>query len=339
MWVNDYFCAFTGYGPRGRARPQLPLSSRATTATQPAAARVREAVARGEAVHVLIRNVKADGTPFENDLYVSPVRDAAQTDGAVPRYYIGVQNDSTARVCAERKARERTREIAETAENERERFGMDLHDGLGQELAGTRLLAHALADRLAAEGSPHAEAAARIADVLGDALESARDMARGLNPVDASAHGLGDALRDLARFAGESTPGTAVTALVEPVTFADRRQARHLYRIAQEALANALHHARASEILVALHRSPREVRLDVADDGVGVPDAVLADERAGAEPARRSMGLYGMRHRAALIGATLSVSRCDSGGTVVRCVLPLSEAEAPGQRDRTGERE
>ena len=88
------------------------------------------------------------------------------------------------------------------------------------------------------------------------------------------------------------------------------------------------------------------MHLEVLDDGVGISEEVLAAERAGAhsphsraELAQRGMGLYGMRHRADLIGATLSVTRRATGGTVVRCVLPMDERDASAQHDRTAERE
>lgn len=343
VWVNDYFCEFTGYDRRevlGRNCRFLQGDDR----DQPARWTVRRAVERGDSVHIQIRNYRKDGTEFDNDLFVSPVREDREDPESPIRYFIGVQNDITARVTAEREVTEREREIDETAENERERFGMDLHDGLGQELAGLSLLVRSHVDRLEAEGSEHAPAAARVLELLSDALQSARAMARGLNPVDASPHGLGDALRTLCAAANEASPEIRVWANVEPVEFEDRREARHLYRIAQEALSNAVKHAGATEVAVTLHRTPRSVHLEVADDGEGIEEEVRtrgdgADLEGRVELARRGMGLYGMRYRADLIGAALTVDRRDGGGTVVRCVLPSEGGGREGHRVRRGERE
>ena len=344
VWVNDYFCQFTGY-TRDEVLGRNCRFLQGDDRDQPAARRLRRAIDAGESVNVQIQNYRKDGSPFDNDLYVSPVRETpGALDGPI-RYFIGVQNDSTARIRAEEEVAERTREVHETAENERERFGMDLHDGLGQELAGVGLMLQSLVGRLEDEASESAGLARRVLGLVEDALASARDMARGLNPVDASPYGLGDAIRSLCERVAESQPDIEIRARVEPIAFADRREARHLYRIAQEAISNAIEHAGANRVDVTLHRTGGSVHLEVRDDGVGVPeeltevgDPVPVQDRA--ELARRGMGLYGMRYRADLIGATLAIRREEGGGTVVRCVLPDgSGGQRAGHRVRSGERE
>ena len=112
-------------------------------------------------------------------------------------------------------------------------------------------------------------------------------------------------------------------------------------------MSNAVEHAEAAAIAITLHRSPGSVQLEVVDDGKGVPEEVLeashnATDREGMEEhaalARRGMGLYGMRFRAELIGARLTIQRRLTGGTIVRCVLP-DGARRQRQHVRTGERE
>ena len=277
VWVNDYFCEFTGYA-RADVLGRNCRFLQGTDRDQPGRRVIRRAVGAGEDVHVLLRNYKADGTPFDNDLYVSPVREDPSDPESPVLYYAGVQNNATDRVTAEAEAEASAREAHEAAENERERFGMDIHDGLGQELAGISLLAKSLHDRLEAEGSPLSREAGRIFDLVGGALDSARAMARGLNPVDDSAGGLVHALRELCETTDRASSALTVRANVEPVLFADPRVSRHLYRIAQEALSNAVKHAAASEVVVTLHRSPapdgeETAHLEVDDDGVGIDGA------------------------------------------------------------------
>ena len=342
VWVNDHFCRFTGYDRHeviGRNCRFLQGDDR----DQPERDELREAIGAGLRTHVLFRNYRKDGSLFYNDLYVSPVHD---DDGEV-RYFIGVQNDASARVVAQRQAAEHEREVHETAENERERFGMDLHDGLGQTLAGAAMLSHALVSDLRSFGQPDgalpdstldriraiADHAETLRHHIEDTVGEARSMAYGLNPIDASPRGLGDALRRLAETVRRSGSGQgpAVHVRTEDIEFADRRQARHLYRIAQEALSNALRHADAGTIRVTLHRIPRGVSLEIADDGVGIDLSSMA--RDDQVPSGR--GLPSIRYRADLIGAQVEIRPASSGGTVVRVVVPDETDDAPQHRRLT----
>ena len=346
VWVNDYFCTFTGY-ERDEVIGRNCRFLQGDDRDQPARHEIRDAVVADEACEVVLRNYKKDGTLFYNHLYISPV-----TDGSEIVYFVGVQNDVTERENALFEVREREREIHESAENERERFGMDLHDGLGQELAGIAFMAKALHQRLEKEGSPFTDDLRQLLGYIESAQTSARSMAGGLNPVDASSHGLGDALQRLCRQVSATYPDLTSRCNVEPVAFEDRRDARHLYRIAQEAINNAAKHAEASEIAITLHRGPGTIQLEVVDDGKGIPDDMLEATRNSqpelgatfeyvkgrAELARRGMGLYGMHFRADLIGARLTILPREGGGTIVRCVLPTG-TRRKRQHARTGERE
>lgn len=361
VWCNDYFVAFTGYDRSeviGRNCRFLQRRSDGTMDTDQAALRrLTRAIRKRIPTHVTLRNYRKDGTPFWNDLYVSPVYD----DEGELVYFIGIQNDVTEREEARAEVREREREIEETAENERERFGMDLHDGLGQSLTGIAFLARALQFQLENNDLPHSPEVARLAALVEDAVGEAQQMARGLNPVDASPEGLGDALLALMRSLATTYPDTGFRADVIPVSFDDRREARHLYRIAQEALNNAVRHAGAGEVVVSLEASGSDIVLEIRDDGLGIPGQLLGEStsavadghaasdghrhsvpmestEAQARLARQGMGLYGMRFRADLIGADLTVTSERGRGTVVRCVLPRG-AVRQNQHARGGELE
>lgn len=347
VWVNDYFCDFTGYSRAeviGRNCRFLQGDDR----DQPERDELREAVVEERKTHVLLRNYRKDGSLFYNDLYVSPVRG----DGGEVTYFIGVQNDATARVEAQRRASEHEREVHETAENERERFGMDLHDGLGQTLAGSTMLAHALSHDLRRFGGPGgvldtypealrdrvrklAEHAATLQAHIERTVVEARGMAQGLNPIDASPQGLGDALRQLGASVGVAggEGGPEIKVVADEVAFPDRRQARHLYRIAQEALSNAVRHAEATRIGITLHRVPQGVLLEVSDDGRGVDgrEALSVDPEASGSH-RRGRGLPSIRYRSDLIGARTSIGPRQGGGTVVRTLVPNAAIDVPQHR-------
>ena len=327
VWVNDYFCEFTGYG-RSEVLGRNCRFLQGDESDQEAVRELREGIRAGDDVHVLLRNYKKDGTLFHNDLFVSPVRDGP---GDPVRYFVGVQNDLSGQIDAERDAEEAT-------EDERERFAMDLYDGVGHELAGAARMMRGLVGRLTNESPVHARTADRVLTLLRGALDTARATARGVSPVPPTPDGLSRALRALAKTLDASRPDVSVRAeIAGPISVADRRTARHLYRIAQGAVANAAEHAEATHVVVALRREGGAVVLEVRDDGRGIEPTRELVGRDGGDPpgprterAQRGIGLHGMRYRADLVGATLTALRAEGGGTVVRCVLPdAPDAEAP----------
>jgi signal transduction histidine kinase len=211
---------------------------------------------------------------------------------------------------------------------------MEIHDGLGQTLVGTRMLAEVLAERLRFVASAEAGKAERIATLVGDALSEAKAMARAMNPVDAAPEGLASALQALAVSLNASWADTGRRIIVEaiPVDFPDRRQALHLYRITQEAISNALRHSESAAIRVRLSQRERDVVLEVTDDGPA------RSGPAGAHDAEREgMGHHGMPYRAALIGAEFHRGPQEGGGMLVRVVLPLDAIRKP-ENVRTAER-
>lgn len=237
------------------------------------------------------------------------------------------------------------REVLEISDSEQRRLGQDLHDGLGQHLAGIAYLSAILHQQLADVRSPEADGAAQITTLVHEAIEQTRALARNLCPVDLQSHNLRRALRSLA--AGvtatygvrcELAAGTKGEGDVrdgenegEELSLPGGAQAAtHLYRIAQEAVGNAIRHGRARHVRVQLGRNEAKEGggiLCVHDDGTGF------DERRAADHARRhqeggGLGLHMMRYRAHHLGGTLSVRPAGDSGTSVCCTFPLTEPTA-----------
>ena len=217
------------------------------------------------------------------------------------------------REIAQRKNLERG--MLESAERERRRIGRDIHDGLCQQLTGTALAGQALSERLAQEGRPEAGDTSRIVEHIEDAISAARNLAKGLNPVELQADGLMQALEEFATTTTELSSVPCRFECESPVLLRSPTIALHLYRIAQEAVSNALKHSGASEIVVRLDHSDTGVKLTVRDNGRGMPAARYLGE---------GMGLRSMAERAEVIGAELDIGRRWNGGTDIACTVPLA---------------
>jgi len=207
-------------------------------------------------------------------------------------------------------------EVLEIADGERQRFGSELHDDLGQLLAAIALLTTDLEATLAGERSPVAGAARKIREVVELAIDHTNRLAGGLATIDLDGEKLVRALHAL----GAETRhlfGVACRVHTEDeISWLDPTTAHHLYKIAQEAVTNAVKHGQGSEVEIALTLHCGELVLTVRNDGVPFA-APVADGR---------MGLRYMRYRASVIGATLEVGAAAAGGTIVRCALPVDSA-------------
>jgi signal transduction histidine kinase len=215
-----------------------------------------------------------------------------------------------------RRKRLAAREIIEIAQREQQRIGSDLHDGLGQDLTGIALLLRAIGAQLRKERSATCADIEQVIGLVNAAIENTRALARGLSPVGSEPQGLTSALRALALGATEryGIPVTFEARIRRPPPL-DPKSATHLYRIAQEALTNAMRHGGATQVKILLTSVAGELHLKVCDNGRGFPGAAL-DDSAG-------LGLKIMHRRAQLCGGSLSLDGGVSGGTVVRCSCPL----------------
>jgi signal transduction histidine kinase len=204
------------------------------------------------------------------------------------------------------------RQIREISQREQERIGHDLHDGLGQELAGLSLLLKSLEREVRSEAAHLLPRVRGLAETLNHSIATARSLAEGLSPVQLDHEGLLGALQHLVERSSKLYGVIIHLEAPRNLILADNSVATDLYRIAQEAVTNAARHADAQEIIVAVKDVNGSLYLEVIDDGIGID--------AGASPAT-GMGLQIMRYRANIIGAVLEISSGKSGGTRVRCVL------------------
>jgi PAS domain S-box-containing protein len=245
--------------------------------------------------------LRKDGTRFWAHIVLTPIR----ADDGVLRGYVKITRDLTDR-------KEMERELLETATREQQRIGQDLHDSVGQDLTALGFLAESLAETLAGQGHADAGLAAKITSGLRQVFSRVRSLTQGLMPVEVDAAGLMTALAELAKRLGEQSGVPCTFTCAEPAYVQNNQIATHLYRIAQEAVTNALKHAKPRHIRISLDSSDGGIALRVADDGAGMPSQA---------PEAGSMGLRIMRHRAGLINAVLTIDSAPGQGTVVTCTL------------------
>jgi signal transduction histidine kinase len=219
-----------------------------------------------------------------------------------------------ARLEAMTRARALEQEIVRVSEREQMRIGQDLHDGLCQDLAAIDCATACLKSDLEERAVPEAEAAGNIQKLLQDAIIEARNLARGISPVHMDAENLPAALEDLVASANRANQANITFAVHGQITIGDTQTAIHLYRIAQEALRNAVRHSGAKNVNVELREEGQQYTLSVADDGRGFN---------GSPASATSMVLGTIRYRARLLGATCDIQNQPGGGALVRCSLPL----------------
>ncbi|HOS39297.1 MAG TPA: response regulator [Spirochaetota bacterium] len=220
-------------------------------------------------------------------------------DGTVD-YFFGVGIDITEKTKLEKR-------VLGEIEKERARIGQDLHDGLGQHLAGIAFKSEIVKLKLAERAPDAAGDIAEIGELVQQAIDQARGLARGLCPVDMDGGGLRAALADLCANTERLFPVACLLTWDEGIDVAGDLEATHLFYIVKEAVNNAFRHGAAKNIVITARRENDSVTVRVSDDGSGIPD----------EATGRGMGLSIMHYRAWVIGGSLSVQRNTSGGTDV----------------------
>jgi signal transduction histidine kinase len=217
---------------------------------------------------------------------------------------------------------ERGRELSVL--HERARLAQDLHDAVSQKLFSIRAKARAAAILVERDARRAIEEISSVAELAGQAHAELRAVIDGLTPPELAAGGLVGSVRAYAVLAGR-TYGTEVAVRTAELPALSPQQDTVIYRVAQEAIGNALRHSGARHVTVSLSQRQRSVVLEVLDDGRGfemsAPDAGL--------------GLASMRERARSAGARFTITSAKGSGTRVRLSIRVPDAQ-PTDRPRTG---
>lgn len=269
-----------------------------------------------------VEGLRRDGTTFPMHLSVSEFRVGKR------RMFTGIVHDITNR-------RRLERQIVEASAAEQQRIGQDLHDGLCQHLLGTAFSADLLSRRLAGANAAEAEAARKLGELVRDGIRQARGLAHGLNPVNLDGGGLPDALLALAERVGEQFGIACTFRGDDGLPRVTGASALHLFRIAQEAVSNAIRHGKATRIDVRLTAvaDGGSMTLSVRDNGTGLPK-----ESSNGKSLHGGMGLTTMAYRARLIGGMLRLRPAPSRGTIVTCSFSVRPNSSEPYRTARGSR-
>jgi len=203
--------------------------------------------------------------------------------------------------------------VADAANQERARLGADLHDGLGQDLTGLALLLRSAATRAESDCRSLARELGELATLASKAVQTTRAMAHGMLPVGLSDGGLTGALQRLSH-STHAAFGVAITVRYRgnPQFRPNGMAAETIYRVAQEAITNAVKHGHSKRISLFVHTRENQTILIVSNDG----------ERIDLNRVTEGMGFQIMKYRARMLGGWVDIRPVQKGGTRVRCVLP-----------------
>ena len=227
--------------------------------------------------------------------------DNVQLDRAVAERTMALQ-------CEVNRTKSLERELAAVIESERIRIGRELHDDLGQRLTAISVSAELVATRLFAVDAALARQVDDLGRATSEAMMQVRTLARGFMPVACDKEGLRDALADLTADISRLSGLNCHFDFDDPVDVVDEKISVHLYRIAQEALNNAIRHAGATSIIVRLDEEDGKISLAITDDGRGFDQGRITG----------GLGLSTIAHRASIIGYDLNIISSAVGGTTIK---------------------
>jgi PAS domain S-box-containing protein len=207
------------------------------------------------------------------------------------------------------------KEILAISERVRRQIGHDLHDDVCQRLTSIAYLGRALERRLSAKSRPDAARAREIASLTQQAISSTRELSHAMSPMELGVNGLPGALKDLAVQTKRLFHIDCRFRCDKSISIDDGAAQTNLYRIAQEAIHNAIKHGKAKRIQIRLRIRRGDVVLHVEDDGVGLPLRPTGN---------KAFGLRVMDYRARALGGSLAVQKRETGGTTVVCSIPAT---------------
>jgi PAS domain S-box-containing protein len=210
------------------------------------------------------------------------------------------------------------RELLESSARERRHLAAELHDGLGQNLYAASLLTRSLEITAQKAMLPITEDLTQLASVIGSSMETCHQIAHGLSPLAEIRGGFIGALQDLTSMPINGEAEVALSIVAGAPLQIDTVSLDHLFRLAQEAVTNALKHAEATLIQIKLDIQAALVTLTVVDDGIGLPLQPIDSNR---------LGLRLMRYRADIIHAKLTITRIEPHGTRITCECPQGHGD------------
>jgi two-component system sensor histidine kinase UhpB len=212
---------------------------------------------------------------------------------------------------------EQSRELADTVrariEDERREIARELHDETGQSVTAIKSLALALVRRPESDETTRG-AAQLIVDTAGRLYAAMHGMIPRLRPLTLDSLGLADALREQVGEWRRQHPSIEIALELTELPAVGDTATVTVYRIVQESVTNALRHADARRIDIALHAEAETLRVTISDDGIGLPRDW---QQAG------HYGLRGIAERAQALGGVTQIGRREPRGTVVDVRLPL----------------
>lgn len=233
----------------------------------------------------------------------------------------------TCRDITERKRLEK--EILEIEEKERRSIGRDMHDGLGQLLTGISIKLKCLESDLKEKMIPEAEDAEKIMQFVDEAKKQTKCLSKGLLPLAGKeGYSLIEVIKQMVVDTEEIFDIPCLLRCDKTVVIQNETVITHLYRIAQEAVTNAVKHAESESIKISLYKEDNRITMTIRDDGRGI--AEVPENNKG-------MGLNIMNYRAGMIRASLDVSPDINGGTVVTCIYTDKKGSDYGDHEKDKE--
>jgi signal transduction histidine kinase len=205
-------------------------------------------------------------------------------------------------------------ELLEIAENERRNIGFDLHDDLGQRLTGVLLMTKGLESRLDHEKHPSVNEAAKIRELIEDAIHHTHNLAHQFSALNVNGDDLPCVLKSLADNVRKMFDIPCSLSIRGDIPALPENSMMQFYKIAQEAVSNAVKHGKATHIIISVSRVSDKLALTIKNDGT--PFSLP-------EGKKNRMGLRIMNYRASTIGATFDIRPNNRNGTIVTCALPI----------------